>query len=87
MLLRITQLIIKGGLNHLNFWKILEASIVGLRSYIGDNPIGFPAEYRLAFREFGLSIGIKGLKNIIKLVVDKNEFYTRKSLNQSIERT
>jgi hypothetical protein len=78
---RITQLIIKDGLNHLELLeKVLEASIVGLRSYIGDNPLDIPAEYRLAFRELGLSIGIKGLKNIIELIVDKNEFYTRESL-------
>ncbi len=79
--IRITQLIMRGSINHFELLeKVLEASIVGLRSYIGDNPSDIPAEYRLAFRELGLSIGIKGLVSIIELIGDKNEFSTRKSL-------
>ncbi|HEX7468077.1 MAG TPA: hypothetical protein VF324_05770, partial [Methanobacterium sp.] len=83
---RITQLIMKDGLNHFELLKmVLDSSIVGLRSYISDNPMDVPAEYRLAFRELGLSIGIKGLRIMIELISDNHGSSIKNSLNNRLK--
>jgi hypothetical protein len=78
---RLIQLIVDGGLNQFKLLEsVLDSSIVGLRSYTSDNPMALPAEYRLAFRELGLSIGLKGLGVMIELIENNPEFSNRNSL-------
>jgi hypothetical protein len=40
---------------------VVEAALAGLADFAGGNPLQSPAAYRLAFRELGLSIGLKGV--------------------------
>ncbi len=40
---------------------LLSASLSGLDAFAGKNPFALPARYRLAFREFGLSIGLRAV--------------------------
>jgi hypothetical protein len=47
---------------------VLEAARLGLESYASGNPLRLPAEYRLAFRELGLAIGLQGVERMKKLV-------------------
>ena len=48
--------------------KMLQSSVDGLRLYLdGDNRLNYPAEYRLAFRELGLAIGLKAIKKMLHL--------------------
>ena len=42
---------------------LLSSSLSGLDAFAGKNPFALPARYRLAFREFGLSIGLKAVEN------------------------
>jgi hypothetical protein len=42
--------------------------VTGLQSYAGGNPLGLPAEYRLAFRELGLSIGLHAVEKLQGLI-------------------
>jgi hypothetical protein len=66
---RITQLIISGVLKNIELLEIvLDSSILGLRSYMKSDPLKYPAEYRLAFRELGLSIGLKGFEIMVDLI-------------------
>jgi hypothetical protein len=80
---QITQLIDRGY----NLFKLLEtildSSIVGLRSYISDNPMGRSANYRLAFRELGLSIGFKGL-DVVKDIINNNSKFSKTSLENRL---
>ena len=70
----ITQLIDRGS-NLLGLLQmVLDSSLLGIRSYISDNPLGLSANYRLAFRELGLSIGFKGLVLIKDLIRDDPKF-------------
>ncbi len=62
---------------------VLDSSLIGLSSYISDNPMGLSANYRLAFRELGLSIGIKGLVIIKDLIKNKSKF-ARESLEHRL---
>jgi hypothetical protein len=48
---------------------LLDSSLQGLESYLRTNTLLLPAHYRLAFREFGLSIGmhaVAGLKGLLQ---------------------
>jgi hypothetical protein len=47
---------------------VLEAARLGLESFAVRNPLRLPAEYRLAFRELGLAIGLQGVEKMRKLV-------------------
>jgi hypothetical protein len=62
---------------------ILDSTIIGIRSYISNNPMELSADYRLAFRELGLSIGIKGL-GIIRDLIHNNSKFSRKSLESRL---
>ena len=80
---QITQLIDRGYNLFLLLETILDSSIVGLRSYISDNPLGRSANYRLAFRELGLSIGFKGL-DIIKDLINNNSKFSNISFENRL---
>ena len=41
--------------------SVVDAALAGLEAFMGGNPLNIPAAYRLAFRELGLSIGLKGV--------------------------
>ncbi|MBC7963236.1 MAG: hypothetical protein H7Y05_09865 [Steroidobacteraceae bacterium] len=41
--------------------SVVDAALAGLELFTGGNPLKNPAAYRLAFRELGLSIGLKGV--------------------------
>jgi hypothetical protein len=75
----ITQLIDRGSNLFELLETVLDSSLMGLRSYISDNPMGLSANYRLAFRELGLSIGLKGLV-IIRDLIRNNSKFSRESL-------
>ena len=62
---------------------ILDATIVGIRHYTSNNPTELSANYRLAFRELGLSIGIKGLV-IIKDLIHNNSKFSGKSVENKL---
>jgi len=83
---RITQLILDGNLKHIKLLKeVLDSSVIGLRSYVSNNPVNLSADHRLVFRELGLSIGFKGLRMMMELIKDNTEFSTSKTLLKSFE--
>ena len=54
----------KGSMKHVKLLKtVLSSSLIGLKSYTANNPMNIPADYRLAFRELGISIGLKGMQD------------------------
>jgi hypothetical protein len=60
---RVAQLMVNEDFKRTDLLEILlDSSLLGLESYARKNPIKFPAEYRLAFRELGLSIGLRALE-------------------------
>lgn len=64
---------------------LLESSLLGLESYAKVNPLNLPAENRLAFREFGLSIGMRAVKELQGLVEEKASLFERRPLRPLIE--
>ena len=62
---RLTQLMAEGYLRQTDLLKILlDSARLGLEAYVRTNPWKLPAKYRLAFRELGLSIGLRAVKKV-----------------------
>jgi len=83
---RVAQFIIKENIDYNNlFESILNSAYVGLGSFIENNPLRVPPDYRLAFRELGLSIGLEGTKRIQKWFENnKNNFKENNSTQEII---
>ena len=65
---RLAQLTSEENMNHPSlFGALLAASTLGLESYLRHNPPTSLAQFRLAFRELGLAIGLKSLVKINEL--------------------
>ena len=47
---------------------LLSSSLIGLKSLVRKNPFALPADHRLAFREFGLSIGLHAVGRLKELL-------------------
>ncbi|MBI5582872.1 MAG: hypothetical protein HY892_03520 [Deltaproteobacteria bacterium] len=53
--------------------RLLTASQAGLASFAQQNPFQHPADFRLAFRELGLSIGLRAVEKLEALVISPAE--------------
>jgi hypothetical protein len=62
---RIAQLMLRGGFAHPDLLeRVVESVLRGVRIVERSRQLQLPAGYRLAFRELGLSIGMKGLDRL-----------------------
>jgi hypothetical protein len=70
---RLAQLIDSQNLEQTGLLKtLLESSLIGLDSFMKENPLKLPVDYRLAFRELGLSIGLQAIEKIQELIEQKS---------------
>jgi len=70
--LRVAQLIINENFEQTDLLEmLLDFSLLGLESYTRNNSLKLPAEYRLAFRELGLSIGLRAVDKLQELIVHR----------------
>jgi hypothetical protein len=66
---RVAQLIDSGDLEQNGLLEtLLESSLIGLGSFVRQNSLNLPSAYRLAFRELGLSIGLRAVEKIEGLI-------------------
>ncbi|WP_292518279.1 hypothetical protein [Methanoculleus sp.] len=66
---RLAQLAAREGSSYEDLLtSILDAALAGLARFVGGGTIRYPAEYRLAFREFGVSIGLRGAGPLVERV-------------------
>ncbi|MDD1664752.1 MAG: hypothetical protein LUQ32_05305 [Methanomicrobiales archaeon] len=77
--LRIAQIMVHGGPGFMEdlgspvdlpglLGDVLEATLCGLDAFADSGCQGLPADYRLAFRELGLSIGLSGVDRLLHLI-------------------
>ena len=65
---------------------LLDSALIGLKSYAEAGSLELPARYRLAFREFGLSIGLAGVEKMPDWIAKKPDFSGRAgSLHQRVQ--
>ncbi len=66
---KLAQLIVNDGVEEANLLDaLLNASRTGLQSHERGNALALPADYRLAFRELGLSIGLRAMEKLRDLI-------------------
>jgi len=66
---RVAQLIASGNLEQTDLLEtLLESSLIGLESFVKENSLRLPVGYRLAFRELGLSIGLRVVEKLRELI-------------------
>lgn len=66
--------------------NLLDAARVGLNACLRKNSLDLPADYRLPFRELGLSIGLKALDRLWKLIESKPDvFRDRQDMRARVE--
>ena len=56
---------------------VLDAALIGLEAFATRNPFRLPAAYRPAFRELGLSIGLKAGARLQQLLEENRSLYGR----------
>ena len=66
---------------------LLESSLVGMDAFMRSNPMNLPVDYRLAFRELGLSIGLRAVGKIRDLMhANPDKFKRIEHVNLQIDR-
>jgi hypothetical protein len=85
--LLIAQIMIIGGLEYFFLLEsVLDSALLGMKSFTKTDPLKFPADYRLGFRELGLSIGLKCIKNLQRLINNNSDVFSLKSsLKEHVE--
>jgi len=56
---------------------LLDATVTGLDAFTGEGSLELPARHRLAFREFGLSIGLAGVEQLPVWIGKNPELFDR----------
>jgi hypothetical protein len=84
---RVAQMIVSKDFDQIELLEILlDASLQGLVSFSRSNALNLPVDYRLAFRELGLSIGMRAVKKLHGLIEEKpGMFKERHMLHEHIE--
>ena len=76
----VTQLIIYNSFEQTDLLGILlHSSLMGLEAYIKKDPLGLPAAYRLAFRELGLSLGLRAVEKMQAILLQNPGFVKRQN--------
>jgi hypothetical protein len=66
---KLSQLIVNEGVEQADLLDaLLSAARMGLQSYERETALALPADYRLAFRELGLSIGLRAMEKLRGLI-------------------
>ncbi len=84
---RIAQLTTSAAFGHTDLLaSVVDAALFGLETFVEGNSLKLPAGYRLAFRELGLSIGLKGAGKLLKCVQERPDLFGRNgSLQRQVE--
>ncbi len=77
----------------IRYWKrtdllpnLLRSSQLGLKAYLTRNPMELPADRRLAFRELGMSLGLRAIERLQKLIFENPDLFDGKQdLHSRIE--
>lgn len=75
---KLTQLIITEDFEQADLLNVLlDSSLLGLQSYEKKNSLKLPANYRLAFRELGLSVGLHAIEKLLGLIKQTSHNFNR----------
>jgi hypothetical protein len=57
--------------------NLLGSAQMSLKAYLRGNPMRYPADQRLAFREIGLAIGLHSAEKLARLMMEKPELFDK----------
>ncbi len=64
---RIAQLMIKGAIKNMSLLEaVVGSSLLGVKAFASSETLAYPAGYRLAFRELGMSIGLAAVEDLAR---------------------
>lgn len=74
----LTQFIAETKMTNLSkiLLNLLVPSLKGIEAFMQTDTLRYPANYRLAFRELGLSIGLHGIEKMQKAIKENSEHFT-----------
>jgi hypothetical protein len=77
---RLAQLIIQGNQKDIGLLEtIVKSAQIGIEAFAKEDSLGYPGEYRLAFRELGLSIGLSAVENLLRWFEESPSIFSRDS--------
>jgi hypothetical protein len=87
---RIAQIMVQGGPGFMGnsrqgvdlpglLGEVLSAALFGLDAFADSGCPGLPADYRLAFRELGLAIGLSGLEGLARVIRENPDLFGKDS--------
>jgi hypothetical protein len=83
---RIAQLMIRCGLKYASLLEaVLNSAMLGMEAFANGGSLKYPAKYRLAFRELGLSIGLAALANLRKELDENPKLFREGSWHRRVE--
>jgi hypothetical protein len=84
---KLAQLIINENFEQTGLMEdLLDSSLLGLVYYARSNSLKLPADYRLAFRELGLAVGLRAVEKLRRLIGENPDiFYKKHPLHLRIE--
>jgi hypothetical protein len=75
---KVAQMIVRGSFRETDLlMSLLEASKAGLDQYVRSDSLNYPAHYRLAFRELGLTIGLHAVQKMQQLIEREVDVFDR----------
>ena len=81
---RVAQLIVKKNFEKTDLLEILlEDALLGQEACVRTNTLKLPADYRLAFRELGLSIGLRAVKKLQGLIEENPAIFNQQNSQHS----
>ncbi len=82
---KMAQLIVSGSFIRPDLLStVLDDSLTGLGYFAAKNPLSLPANYRLAFRELGLSIGLQAIERLQGMLEQYPGIFKKKPLVHSL---
>jgi hypothetical protein len=82
---RVSQMMESGDFEQNDLLEaLLESSLIGLGSFVRQNSLNLPSTYRLAFREFGLSIGLRAIETMEGLIEQSPGSFRRRGPLRSL---
>jgi hypothetical protein len=75
---RIAQILIAGGMRGPGLLEqVVSSALLGVEAFAESGTLQLPAEYRLAFRELGLAIGLAGAGDLLRWMEESPEIFGR----------
>ncbi len=83
---RIAQLMIQSDFKYESLLEtVVSSALLGMDAFANGSSLEYPAEYRLAFRELGLAIGLFAVEKLQKGIGENPRLFRQESLHRRVD--